>query len=52
MQAEKIEACNNTKCVKKEACLRYKLFQDGAEKCETNGGNAQKGCKKFIQKSA
>jgi len=48
MSNEKIVACNNDKCIKRNQCQRYKLFKEGAKEFTTNGGNAQKGCKKFI----
>jgi len=48
MQEEKITACNNEKCIKKDKCARFKLWQDGAKEFTTNSGNEQKGCKKFI----
>ncbi len=46
---KKILACNNSECVKKDSCKRYKLFIDGAKDYSTNSGTPQKGCKKFIQ---
>jgi len=49
MSSENIVACNNDKCIKKDKCQRYKLFKEGAKEFTTNGGNAQKGCKKFIE---
>ena len=48
MQGEKITACNNKKCIRKDECERFKLWQDGAKEFTTNSGNEQKGCKKFI----
>ena len=48
--AEKIVACNNSKCIKKDQCKRYDLFLKGAKEFTTNGGTPEKGCKKFIQK--
>ncbi|MBE0492365.1 MAG: hypothetical protein IBX44_08925 [Sulfurospirillum sp.] len=43
-------ACNNEKCIKNKECLRYELFIKGAKEFSTNGGNAQKGCGKFVFK--
>jgi len=45
---EKILACNNSKCVKRNECKRYELFEKGAKEYSTNGGTPEKGCKKFI----
>ncbi|MBE0495355.1 MAG: hypothetical protein IBX45_02975 [Campylobacterales bacterium] len=50
MEQEVVLACNNSRCIKKDECLRYKLFLEGAKEFSTNGGNEEKGCKKFIQK--
>lgn len=47
---KKILACNNSKCIKKDKCQRYKLFLDGAKEYSTNGGTPEKGCGKFIQR--
>jgi len=46
---KKILACDNSECMKKESCKRYRLFVDGAKEYSTNGGTPHKGCKKFIQ---
>jgi len=43
-------ACNNSKCIKKDKCKRYKLYVDGAKEYSTNSGTPEKGCKKFIQR--
>lgn len=50
MQQEKITACNNEKCIKKDECERFSLWQKGAKEFTTNNGNESKGCGKFIQK--
>ena len=47
---EKIIACNNNKCIKKDECKRYELFKNGAKEYTTNGGTKEKGCGKFIKK--
>jgi len=45
---EKLLACNNGNCIKKDECERYKLFKDGAKEYKRNGGNKTKGCGKFV----
>ena len=45
---EKILACNNDSCLKKDECERYRLYKAGASEYKKNGGNPQKGCGKFI----
>ena len=44
------KACNNQECVKKDQCARNAAYQNGDKNFKTFGGNAQKGCGKFIQK--
>jgi hypothetical protein len=48
---EKVVACNNSNCKEKDRCERYRLYKAGAKEYTTNGGNPNKGCKKFIQKT-
>ena len=47
--AEKILACNNDICLKKDECERYRLFKAGAKEAKTNSGTETKGCGKFIK---
>ena len=49
MSSEKIVACNNSGCIKKDECERYRLYKNGDKEYTTNSGTAQKGCKKFLQ---
>ena len=44
------KACNNQECMKKDLCARNAAHQNGDQNVKTFGGNAQKGCGKFIQK--
>jgi hypothetical protein len=46
---EKILACNNKTCIKKDECERYRLYKAGAKEYKANGGNEKKGCGKFIK---
>ncbi len=47
--AEKILACDNDICLKKDECERFRLFKAGAKECKTNSGTETKGCGKFIK---
>jgi len=47
--AEKILACDNSICVKRNECERYRLFKEGDKNCKTNSGTEVKGCGKFIK---
>ncbi len=42
-------ACNNDTCIKKEECLRFKLYKDGANEQKSFNGNPGKGCGKFVK---
>ena len=44
------KACNNKECMKRDLCARNAAYQNGDQNFKTFGGNAQKGCGKFIQK--
>jgi len=48
---EKILACNNETCMKRNECERYRLFKEGEKEYKTNGGTPSKGCGKFIKKT-
>jgi hypothetical protein len=48
-QEEKILACDNDICFKKDKCERYRLFLEGAKEYKTNNGKPHKGCGKFIE---
>ncbi len=47
--AEKILACDNDNCLKKDECERYGLFKAGAKEYKTFNGTPAKGCGKFIK---
>lgn len=49
--SEKILACDNSECMKKDECERSELYRNGAQEFKTFNGNPNKGCGKFIKLS-
>jgi hypothetical protein len=47
--SQEIQACDNEICIKKDECLRYKLFINGQEYYKTFNGKPHKGCGQFIE---
>ena len=46
--SEKIQACDNDTCLKKDECERARLYKNGDKNYKTFNGNPSKGCGKFI----
>ncbi len=46
---EKILACDNEDCMKKDVCERYRLFKEGQKEYKTHSGTPKKACGKFIE---
>jgi hypothetical protein len=47
--SQEIQGCNNEICVKKNECLRYKLYKQGQEYYKTFNGKPHKGCGQFMK---
>ncbi len=47
---EKIIACDNKQCIKRDECERARLYDNGEKEYKTFSGTQEKGCGKYIKK--